>query len=76
MGGSSCGGSAVTNPTSIHENAGLIPGLAQWVKGLVLLQVVVWVTDEAQIPCGCGLGQQNNNNDNDNNKVNGRIFRP
>ena len=27
-----CRGSAVTNPTRIHEDAGLTPGLAPWVK--------------------------------------------
>ena len=30
--GISCGGSAVMNPTSIHEDLGLIPGLAQWLR--------------------------------------------
>ena len=31
----------VKNPTSIHENACSIPGLAQWVTGLALLWAVV-----------------------------------
>ena len=57
---SSCHGSAIMNPTSVQEDAGLIPVFTQWVKDPVSPWAVLWVADVTWILhfCGSGVGHQ------------------
>ena len=46
----------LTNPTSIHDDTGSIPGLAQRVEDLVLHEL--WCRSQTWFGCGLGLQLQ------------------
>ena len=60
MHGSSHCGSAVTNLTSIHGDAGLIPDPAQWVEISVGVSSGIGLRHTSDLGiwhcCGCGVG--------------------
>ena len=58
--GSSYCGSSVTNSTSIHEDAGLIPGFTHWLRNWCCCEL--WCRSQTQLrsqtAVSCGLGRQ------------------
>ena len=54
--GSSCCASVVTTQLVIHEDMGLIPGLAQWVTDEPWYKLQMWL--RSLHCCGCGVGHQ------------------